>query len=234
LGLADRVLPLRRRGTLSPFFCLPPASGFGWAYRGLLPSTHRSRPVYCLQSSDLGSDGPLAETVEEIADRYAAEIQAIHATGPYHLIGWSFGGLVAHATACAFQRLGKQVALLVTLDGYPATNGHRAVPRGDDADADSIVRDLREHLHDRFTASDVERILRSFQLTPSIAAKFEPSVFVGDMLVFTAAENRQSHSLWKPYADGQIVVHEIDCRHAEIADPKNMALIAETIEARLR
>lgn len=58
-----------------------------------------------------------------MADGYVAEIRAVQPHGPYHLLGWSFGGLVAHAVAARLEELGEEVALLALLDSYPLPDG---------------------------------------------------------------------------------------------------------------
>jgi thioesterase domain-containing protein len=121
---------------------------------------------------------------------------------------------------------------LATLDGYPATNrDHIAFESS--PDELGFIQEMKEKLKDRLTTLEIERIIRSLLRTPSLAAQFRPSVFGGDMMVFTAAENRESPALWTPYVSGEIVVHDLQCKHADISHPKNMQLIARMIENRL-
>ncbi len=54
-----------------------------------------------------------------MAAHYVQPIRHVQPTGPYHLLGWSFGGLVAHAIATRLQNAGEQVDLLALLDAYP-------------------------------------------------------------------------------------------------------------------
>ena len=62
-----------------------------------------------------------------MADDYLAEIRNVQPHGPYHLLGWSMGGLVAHAASPpASKRCGEEVALLALLDSYPLPEGFRA------------------------------------------------------------------------------------------------------------
>jgi thioesterase domain-containing protein len=57
--------------------------------------------------------------IEEMALDYLSRIREIQPSGPYRLLGWSFGGLVAHAMATRLQDQGEEVDLLVLLDAYP-------------------------------------------------------------------------------------------------------------------
>jgi thioesterase domain-containing protein len=56
---------------------------------------------------------------------YIAEIQRIQPTGPYHLLGWSFGAVGAYAIAASLQQTGHMVASLTLLDGYPVAELQR-------------------------------------------------------------------------------------------------------------
>ena len=47
---------------------------------------------------------------------YADRIQEAYPTGPYNLLGWSFGGVVAHELAIELQRRGSEIARLILLD----------------------------------------------------------------------------------------------------------------------
>jgi thioesterase domain-containing protein len=51
-----------------------------------------------------------------MAAGYADRVQALHPDGPYKLLGWSFGGVVAHELAVELQRRGCEVKYLVLMD----------------------------------------------------------------------------------------------------------------------
>lgn len=65
-----------------------------------------------------GSDGrPFTmNSVEEIAQNYLNEMQRINPVGPYYLLGFSFGGLVAFDIALKLRRRGYQVPVLILID----------------------------------------------------------------------------------------------------------------------
>ncbi|MFE0172959.1 amino acid adenylation domain-containing protein [Streptomyces sp. NPDC059002] len=113
------LLPLRTTGGLPPLFCVHPAAGISWPYAGLLAHVAPDRPVYGLQARGLtGAEQPTA-TLDEMADDYLTHIRAVQPTGPYFLLGWSFGGLVAHAIATRLEKAGERVELLALLDSFP-------------------------------------------------------------------------------------------------------------------
>ena len=65
-----------------------------------------------------------------MAADYLDLIRKIQPSGPYNLLGWSFGGLVAHAIATKLQAAGEEVALLALLDSYPCDFAALAQQRG--------------------------------------------------------------------------------------------------------
>jgi len=119
-GAFDVLLPLRVHGVRPPLFCISPLGGLGWCYSGLLPHIGAEYPIYALQSPGMTDPcGPLPTTFEELVELYLNHIRTVQLTGPYRLLGWSFGGTVAHAIAIRLQQLGERVELLVMFDSAP-------------------------------------------------------------------------------------------------------------------
>ncbi|WP_281728954.1 non-ribosomal peptide synthetase [Gordonia paraffinivorans] len=111
------LLPLRTEGERKPLFCVHPFTGLAWSYRELLDHLPEDRPVYGIQSPVL-SGGELPATIREIAATYVEHIRQVQADGPYHLLGWSLGGLIAHEIAAQLQQAGHEVGSLVLLDSH--------------------------------------------------------------------------------------------------------------------
>lgn len=117
LRALEPMLDLRSSGDAPPLFCLHPAGGIGWCYGGLA-RTIDDRPIVAVQAPTL-SGGDLAATLEEQAARYADRIEEHAPGGPIHLLGWSVGGVLAHATAGALQDRGRETGIVALLDAYP-------------------------------------------------------------------------------------------------------------------
>ncbi|MFE7581237.1 amino acid adenylation domain-containing protein [Streptomyces gardneri] len=115
-------LPLRPRGALAhaaPLFCVHPAAGISWVYAGLLRHLGPERPLYGLQARGLTPPELPAAGLDAMVKDYLAQLRSVQPEGPYHLLGWSFGGLVAHALATRLRAEGQEVALLALMDAYP-------------------------------------------------------------------------------------------------------------------
>ncbi|MGW3007696.1 amino acid adenylation domain-containing protein [Streptomyces sp. NPDC001219] len=114
------LLPLRESGDKAPLFCVHPAAGFSWCYAGLTSPLGADRPVYGLQARGLDGTEALPASLREMAADYLAHVRSVQPAGPYHLLGWSFGGVVAHEMAVQLEESGESVETLAILDAYPA------------------------------------------------------------------------------------------------------------------
>jgi len=256
----DRALPLRRAGDLPPLHCLPPGGGLSWSYAGLLQEFDHRRPIYGLQSAGIAEDIPLPESIEAVVEDFERVLRQIQPSGPYHLMGWSFGGTIAHALACSLQQAGDQVPLLVLLDSYPPlppeempaldeqaairelaniVGLHDPTSNGDTPDLETIVRTARRmgHVLGTLEPGQAERMLRLGMHHALLMPHFRPPVFHGDVLLFVATENRfecLKPESWRDYVTGEIEVHRIDCAHAHMTDPVPIRKISRIVEDRLR
>jgi thioesterase domain-containing protein len=120
----DVMLPLRSQGDLPPLFCIHSGVSVSWSYAGLLRHIEPNRPLYGIQARRLLDPAANPDSIDEMTADYLGEIRSVQPVGPYHLLGWSFGGVAAHAIAGRLRREGEEVALLALLDAY--SPGHLA------------------------------------------------------------------------------------------------------------
>ncbi|MCX5387042.1 non-ribosomal peptide synthetase [Streptomyces sp. NBC_00083] len=139
-GGLGRLLPLRTGGSRPPLFAVHPGGGLGWCYSGLARHLDRDRPLFALQARGLDGDGELPGSVAEMTADYLRLVREVQPHGPYHLLGWSFGGTVAHEMARQIQAAGEEVALLAMLDSHP-TGRFRHAGRPSDAEILSLALD---------------------------------------------------------------------------------------------
>lgn len=75
--------------------------------------------IYGLQPKGIeGFDNP-CERIEDMADFYLQAILRFQPSGPYYLIGYSLGGLVALEMARTLSTKGHKVGLVTMIDSYP-------------------------------------------------------------------------------------------------------------------
>ncbi|MFJ7085947.1 amino acid adenylation domain-containing protein [Streptomyces griseus] len=124
------LVPLRPTGARRPLFLVHPVGGNVFCYRELTAALPDDQPVHAFAA--LGSEAgeePLS-SVAAMAGRYLAELLHVQPSGPYRLLGWSFGGLVAREMAARLAAAGREVELLALVDTGPP-----AAPAGEPDEA---------------------------------------------------------------------------------------------------
>ncbi|TGA86980.1 alpha/beta fold hydrolase, partial [Streptomyces palmae] len=258
-GIFDVVLPMRTGGSGAPLFCVHPVSGLGWSYVGLLREVPAQHPLYVLQARGMSSDEALPTSLEEMAADYVARIREIQPEGPYHLMGWSFGGAVAHAMAVQLQQAGEKVELLAMLDSYPADPelASRALSEeqlldallryagADPAEieggltAERVVEVLRERggLFGNFDEETLDRVGKVIHNSMALGRAHTAGRFDGEVLFYRAIKDRPesapSIELWEPHLTEKPDVRDLPFTHDELTVPEALALIGPGILERL-
>jgi thioesterase domain-containing protein/acyl carrier protein len=110
------LVPIHVKGSQPPLFAIHPIGGGVFCYEALASTLGEDQPLYGLQSQGLdGQEAPFTN-VEDMATHYISEMETVDPEGPYHLIGWSMGGLLAFEMARQLQAKGRQVSLLALFD----------------------------------------------------------------------------------------------------------------------
>jgi enterobactin synthetase component F len=253
----DVLLPLRATGTRTPLFVFHPAGGISWCYSGLLSRLGPDQPIHGLQARGLREGEELPATMDEMAADYAGRLRAVQPQGPYRLLGWSVGGVIAHTVAVHLQQAGETVELLALLDAYPSDQWRDLAGP---TEADALNALLRMAGYEGGTGLTRDEVLGVLRREGSALAALPQRVldavigivtnnarlmrtqnhrtFDGDLLFFTAAAPRAEHWLtpqaWTPYLTGTVDEHELDCLHPEMTRPGPLDDIAATLAARLK
>jgi thioesterase domain-containing protein len=103
------------------------------AFRQLVEALPAERPVYALQARGLERGQRPQRTVPAMARHYLEAIRAVQPCGPYHVAGWSFGGLVAYEMVRLLRQRGEAATLFVIDSNAPGANA--APPLEDDLEA---------------------------------------------------------------------------------------------------
>ncbi|MFB9512716.1 amino acid adenylation domain-containing protein [Streptomyces purpureus] len=231
-GAHDVLLELRGHGSQPPLFCIHPSSGMSWSYAGLLHHLDPQTPLYGLQAPSLSGDSVLPQTIEQLAADYLCRIRTVQASGPYRLLGWSFGGLVAHAIAVQLERQGQQVALLAVLDVSPVaaeTDGMQAEGLTDNALDEALAEEIGDACLPEET---IARIAATVGHSSLLRDRFTPGRFGGDLLLCTAGPNALADA-WRQHIGGRITTHEIATTHLRMMRPPALAQIGPVLAAAL-
>ncbi len=165
------IVPLQNRSQGRPLFCIHPIGGQVSFYHALAGQSVDLYPVYGVQSPEVIGLALQLDTVEEMAEAYAAAIRTVQPTGPYRLLGWSSGGIFAAAIAKHLTELGIGVEYLGLVDAYLMSE-HAGIDE------------------DRLTIEALRAEMRSRGLSPArrspAATSFE-HISVGDVLAMDFA-----------------------------------------------
>ncbi len=110
------IVPLKASGSKQPWFCVHPLGGNAGCYADLAKHADPDQPVVGLWGR--GADGILEppRSLDAMVDEYVAAITDYQPDGPYHLLGWSAGGIYAYEIARRLRQAGHEVAPLILLD----------------------------------------------------------------------------------------------------------------------
>jgi amino acid adenylation domain-containing protein len=119
------LLRLSSGGSRPPLVMVAGIGGYAFTYQPLARALGPEQAMLALQG--VGVDGAgAASSVEEIAAIYEQEVTAAIPEGPLVIGGFSFGALPAFALARRLQRRGRQVPLIISLDGFAPNYPERA------------------------------------------------------------------------------------------------------------
>lgn len=113
------LVPLKSGEADPPVYLAPGVGGSVMEFFGLVANLQTRHPIYGMQAMAAdGSDVPF-ERIEDMAQFYLEALQQRQPHGPYLLVGYSLGGLVALEIAQRLSAQGEQIRLLSLLDAYP-------------------------------------------------------------------------------------------------------------------
>jgi amino acid adenylation domain-containing protein len=181
----DEAVLIRRSISGHPLFVTHEGTGSFLYINALMPYLDDNFPVYGLPPRPPEYD-PLS-TVEAMAERMVAMIRFVQPVGPYRILGWSFGGVLAYEIAAQLVAASEDVAFVGLIDTayLPGLDIPRPQP--------ALVFD------------DKEELLRSIQSTIKKSDEWQPKIAAltqicaqgnFDNLVQTA---REMSVLPKPY-----------------------------------
>lgn len=250
------LVPLKDTGHEAPLFCVHTGDGEAVTYHHLSRSMPESRPVYALRFDIQNPDWQHPLTFEQLAQAYANEITQLHPSGPYHLCGTCFGGVLAFEIAQTLKNQGYQVETLAMFDSVYNSGKRRRYSR--------LLRNSLDELREAGFSSFWPLIRKKFDTMLLLLnrsrrkERYLNQLNTSDTLDISevSAILSSAHSLYhaKPY-DGRLsyflttkdkvkesdavsywqrMVTEFDvipmyCRHTEINDAANAMFLAEKL-----
>lgn len=130
-------------GTGLPLFCIHPVGGNILCYADLAQEFEGERPVLGLQARGLDGEAEPLSSIPEMAAEYLSQIKTVQTSGPYLLMGWSMGGMIAFEIARQLELLDEPVRLLGMVD-TPAPQDPKSATANQLDEAQMLVDFLRD------------------------------------------------------------------------------------------
>lgn len=110
------LVPLKTNGTQPALFCVHPGGGIATVFSQLAKHIQPGTPVWGMQAKGLENEETPHDDIGSMAQAYIDAMRTIQPDGPYHLLGWSQGGLIAQEMAVRLERAGAKVGVVALLD----------------------------------------------------------------------------------------------------------------------
>ncbi|MGE9312912.1 non-ribosomal peptide synthetase [Niabella sp. CJ426] len=110
------LVAIKTSGSKPPIYLIHGGALNIFLYKNLEPFLSEDQPLYGIQA--LGLDGDLShlDSIESIVNKYLEEVLAQNPEGPYILIGYSYGGIIAFEMARQLIAMGKEIKMVGIMD----------------------------------------------------------------------------------------------------------------------
>ncbi|MBL1074669.1 amino acid adenylation domain-containing protein [Nocardia sp. 2] len=228
----DPVLELRAEGSVPPLFCIHQIGGTAWKYAPLARLLRAERPIIGLQMPQLTNLEVDTRTLDDLARYYLAAVRRIQPQGPYHFLGYSLGGNLAHAMAAILEAEGERIGYVGLLDSHPLSNltDRAAATLADPSRMDALLPEIAEY------APELAVVVRNAatELLRMVTESESPH-YSGPMALYCAdngLEPERVHAQltgWQA-AGAQLVVRRLPYTHNDIAMPTGWLEVAALLD----
>ncbi|MGW4636054.1 amino acid adenylation domain-containing protein [Nocardia sp. NPDC004415] len=229
----EPVLELRAEGSVAPLFCIHQIGGTAWKYAPLARLLRSDRPVIGLQMPQLTAPDTQTRTLDDLARFYLDAVRRIQPHGPYHLLGYSLGGNIAHSMAAILEAEGEQVAYVGLLDSHPLSNltDRAAATLADPSGMEALVPEIGE-----YPAELAAVVVHAATELLRMVTESESPDYSGPMALYCAdngLEPERVHAQLTGWAaaGAQLVIRRLPYTHNEIAMPTGWTEVAALIDA---
>ncbi|RKP53201.1 acyl-CoA synthetase [Cohnella endophytica] len=253
LAHTSTMVSIQPNGAKPPLFCIHDLSGDVIPYWNLASELGVDQPVFGLRFS-ADSDASHV-TIEQLASGYIQEIGKIQPQGPYFLLGYSLGGMIAYEMAMQLRERSQEVSLLAMIDSrnpkrYPHSKNSFIItivkntemiiktPMGKKLPI--IRRKLRNILIKMklLSANSSENAERRALNFIKASNSYKPKPYPGRFVFFRAIEdmiNQKSEENygWESLEEDGVQVYKVPGIHSTIVDKPSMKMVAGYLGALL-
>jgi len=235
-----------RSGAGAPLICIHPASGFSWQFSVLTRYLEDDSPVIGLQSPRPNGVIAVCASMDEVCAKHLQTIRNIQPHGPYRLLGYSLGGVVAQAIAARLVEAGDAVEFLGLLDTYPPEIQDWSRPPTEEEEREiekeralfmNASKDALDSALAKEKAEMFGHIMRNYEDSVRLLATARTARYPGAATLFVAKRTlppgMDVQETWRPYV-GQLHVVELDCAHTDIVSPRSLQALGPILNDLLR
>jgi amino acid adenylation domain-containing protein len=253
--VAQLTVPLNSGKDGTPLFCVPGQRGTAMTFRDLSAALATNHPVYCLQFPGLDGVTEPASTVEATATQFSDEIRRLYPDGPVHLLGYSYGGVVAYELARQLRKLARPVGKLILVDAFTRdaispkplvarliTHARQLVRYGPRHTWTNL---MRRRLREEVAASvepvpadaQVQLHERVWQLNFAAFYAYDPGPYAGDVVCIRCLDDPRWLEFvaepvlggWRHLVSGRFDVHRVAGEHLTLWTPKEVNVVADIV-----
>jgi thioesterase domain-containing protein len=119
---SEIILKLNEGSKGLPLYLIHPLGGDVSSYRDLVNALGVNQQIFGIQATRSILKSDHIKSIELLAQHYVDILRSFQPNGPFVLAGWSVGAAIALEMANQLHALGRQVPLLVVLDGILANS----------------------------------------------------------------------------------------------------------------
>ncbi|BBN81233.1 hypothetical protein PA25_12180 [Pseudoalteromonas sp. A25] len=247
------------RSDIAALFIIHAVDGDIVSYRQLLASLEINMPIYGLVSQALlKREAPSGiEDISLISERYIKQIKSVQATGPYFLMGWSMGGVIAMEIANQLISAGDHVTFVGLIDsvwqvGENLTPSQLFINKMGEEKSDlkfysqklESDKGLLAKFDDGFNIWKMSRVngmtieqTRDIVLANILCVekhKLQMNSKIEQLQYFSATENQSGQSLkvqsaLKKCFEERVDIHEVTADHFSIMERPSSEIVAKSI-----
>jgi amino acid adenylation domain-containing protein len=242
----------------APLYVFHAVSGTVLRYVPLSRALGPAQTVWGAQSPALTAVDARVDSIEDLAVHHIRHMRSSHGAEPWHLAGYSMGGLIAFEVARRLRAAGDQVGVVCLLDAMLAGGGRDwrseamevFVRSGLRIDVDlgwltSLAFDeqLEYLLHQGIAAQTLpadydtgrlNRMLNAYVDNGTAFNAYQPQDYPGRVVLFRASDRSADEYAtdemlgWHRYA-AEVRVHEVPGNHYQIMQPAHVSGVAEVL-----
>ncbi|MGZ8222346.1 MAG: non-ribosomal peptide synthetase [Methylobacter sp.] len=239
------IVPIQTQGSRPPLFAIHTIT-----LLDLPRHLGQDQPLYFLRYGMAGesSNHPVKlPPLKDVASHYITEMQQVQPEGPYHLVGFSFGGLIAYEMAYQLLASGHQVNWVGLLDTH-LTDEQQTLPltriirKVLSQDPRKLVRKAKTKFNDRTARNQYGTDFwpHIYTSAPDIACRsaYQPDIYPGRVTLFQASERESMfftldppEQEWKKLLGDKLDVEQVPGQHLYICQEPHVQTLTEKIRA---